>query len=140
MGFAVLQPVSAALLTVLLLGTGFVVSCRSNSSTSTSTSIGNTAADSTVGACLDPIEWGAVVGMMGVFVGLYLVMITEPKVTLKKKISTQYENSNSSSSSSSNTRHESLMTGGKSNNARMEEVMVEGMAEEGDEQLQRPLL
>lgn len=63
MGFTVLQPVTAALLTLLLLGVGAYSSC----------------AEKNGGPCLDPPGWGSACGIMGVFAGLYLVITTEPK-------------------------------------------------------------
>lgn len=64
MGFTVLQPVAAALLTLLLLGLSFVQTCD--------------ATNGDGGACLDPPGWGSAIGMLGVFCGLYLVITTEP--------------------------------------------------------------
>lgn len=64
MGFTVLQPVVAALLTLLLLGLSFVKTCD--------------AASNNGGACLDPPGWSSAIGMFGVFCGLYLVITTEP--------------------------------------------------------------
>lgn len=68
MGYTVLQPVTAALLTLLLLTLGFVSSCE----------IAEQDGKKDV-ACLDPPGWGSVCGMVGVFIGLYLMITTEPK-------------------------------------------------------------
>ena len=64
-GYSVLQPVTAALLTLLLLGIGAFPNCSGS------------AGDMT--RCLDPPGWGSVIGMVGVFSGLALVICTEPK-------------------------------------------------------------
>ena len=63
MGYTVLQPVTAALLTLVLLGLGTVPRCGSEDITK----------------CLNPLGWGSIIGMAGVFVGLYFVIVTEPK-------------------------------------------------------------
>ena len=63
-GYSVLQPVTAALLTLLLLGLGAFPSCSGS------------AGDTT--RCLDPPGWGSLIGMTGVFSGLAMVIMTEP--------------------------------------------------------------
>ena len=63
-GYSVLQPVTAALLTLLLLGLGAFPSCSGS------------AGDTT--RCLDPPGWGSLIGMAGVFSGLAMVIMTEP--------------------------------------------------------------
>lgn len=71
-GYSVLQPVTAALLTLLLLGIGAFPSCSA---------LGVNDAE----RCLDPPGWGSVMGMVGVFSGLALVILTEPtKAALKE--------------------------------------------------------
>lgn len=64
-GYSVLQPVTAALLTLLLLGIGVFPNCSASGGDAT--------------RCLDPPGWGSVMGMVGVFSGLALVISTEPK-------------------------------------------------------------
>lgn len=61
MGFTVLQPVTAALFTVTLLATGVYSTCANG-----------------VTPCLDPPTLSSGLGMLGVFAGLYLVIVTEP--------------------------------------------------------------
>lgn len=63
-GYSVLQPVTAALLTLLLLGLGAFPKCSGS------------AGDIT--RCLDPPGWESLIGMGGVFSGLALVIMTEP--------------------------------------------------------------
>jgi len=65
MGFTVLQPVTATLFTVALLGVGLYSRCA--------------AADGAATPCLDPPTWSSGVGMLGVVAGLYLVIVTEPE-------------------------------------------------------------
>lgn len=69
MGYTVLQPVTAALLTLLLLSLGAVSSCEATQQHKDGKDI----------ACLDPPGWGSLCGMVGVFAGLYLMITTEPK-------------------------------------------------------------
>lgn len=69
--YTVLQPVTAALLTLFLLGAGLYPHC--------STIGGATKSDQAGDApCLDAPGWGAILGMLGVFSGLALVILTEP--------------------------------------------------------------
>jgi len=70
-GYTVLQPVTAALTAVLLLGVGLYPRCSIDTH--------NGAV-----ACLDPPGWGSVAGMVGVFAGLYLVIVTEPGDTSER--------------------------------------------------------
>ena len=63
-GYSVLQPVTAALLTMLLLGFGVFPNCSRT--------------DDNVERCLHPPGWESAVGMLGVFSGLSLVILTEP--------------------------------------------------------------
>ena len=65
MGFTVLQPVTAALLTLLLLGLGAYPDCSHLNDG---------------GACLDPPGISLLCGMVSVFAGLILVIKTEPKI------------------------------------------------------------
>jgi drug/metabolite transporter (DMT)-like permease len=69
MGYTVLQPVTAALLTLLLLALGIVSTCEATEHQKDGKSI----------ACLDPPGWGSLCGMVSVFAGLYLMITTEPK-------------------------------------------------------------
>ena len=72
--YSVLQPVTAALFTVLLLGVGMFPSCSSSSA------IANAEEGSVegIGACLDAPGWSSILGMVGVFTGLALVIMSEP--------------------------------------------------------------
>jgi hypothetical protein len=70
--YTVLQPVTAALLTSLLIGTGLYPSCSTigaNNSDQAGTAV----------PCLEPPGWGTILGMFGVFSGLALVIFTEPR-------------------------------------------------------------
>jgi len=68
MAYTVLQPVTAAVLTVALVRILRVVpECSRNTSTSMPAA-----------ACLDPPGWGSVVGTLAVLIGLCLVVETEP--------------------------------------------------------------
>jgi drug/metabolite transporter (DMT)-like permease len=70
MGYSVLQPVTAAILTVGLLGMGVYPTC----------------AEAAVGsACLDPPGWGTILGMVGVFCGLSLIISTEPRKKVNER-------------------------------------------------------
>ena len=79
MGYSVLQPVTAATLTVVLLVLQAFPSCFSQSSTSQG---GETSSSSSSlpKACLEQPGMGTLLGMCGVFVGLFFVIITEPQV------------------------------------------------------------
>jgi drug/metabolite transporter (DMT)-like permease len=81
MGYTVLQPVTAALLTLGLLQSGLYPSCKHTIATTTTTI--------TSSSCLDPPGWGSVLGMVGVFGGLYLVIRTEPPITAAAAVSYQ---------------------------------------------------
>mmetsp|Transcript_6668 Transcript_6668/g.9749 ORF Transcript_6668/g.9749 Transcript_6668/m.9749 type:complete len:231 (-) Transcript_6668:205-897(-) len=73
MGYSVLQPVTAAFLTFVLLMIGMFPRCSA-------AVIGdNNNVGSSNAACLDPPGLGAICGMVGVFAGLILVITTEPK-------------------------------------------------------------
>jgi len=65
----VLQPVTSALLTTILLATGLVTSCKILEAAGT---------DERAHACLNYPTFGTFCGMVGVFGGLVLVMKTEP--------------------------------------------------------------
>jgi hypothetical protein len=71
MSYAVLEPVSAVLLTVVLLRLGAVPNCESISSTSGSDG---------ASICLNPPNWGTVFGIIGVALGLSLIILTEPSL------------------------------------------------------------
>ena len=75
MGYTVLQPVTAALFTMVLLGLAVLPNCNN---------IVLDATNNTADRCLFPPGIGSVCGMVGVFVGLYLVIVTEPKVDDKQ--------------------------------------------------------
>lgn len=62
--YSVLQPVTAAVLTIALLTMGVYPAC---------VNVGDGS------ACLDPPGWGAALGMLGVFCGLFLIVSTEPR-------------------------------------------------------------
>ena len=71
MGYTVLQPVCASLVTLVLLFLGTVPSCTSSSSAAN-----NTLDDK---FCLDPPAASTLCGMAGVFAGLAIIISTEPK-------------------------------------------------------------
>ena len=79
----VLQLVTAALLTLFVLSTGFYPNC-STISKSVQAASGvdddHTAATAAAAAasCLEAPGWGTILGMLGVFSGLALVILTEP--------------------------------------------------------------
>lgn len=73
MSYTVLQPVSAVLLTVILLGMDLVPNCASQTSSDTS-------------ICLTPPNYGTFCGMAGVGLGLTMIIITEPKKSSKLNI------------------------------------------------------
>jgi len=72
--YTVLQPVTAALLTLFLLGIGLYPNCKGNAP-----------------PCLDPPGWGALVGMTGVFGGLSLIILTEPSKNVNGDRDVRYE-------------------------------------------------
>ena len=89
MAYTVLQPVTASILTVLLVHVFHLVpDCATNTHTSHRKISTAAATEEDVTACLTPPGWDAVIGTIAVLMGLLLVIDTEPK-------------SNASSSSSS---------------------------------------
>lgn len=66
--YSVLQPVTATIITTLLLVIGIVPPCSSSSSS----------------FCLDFPTWGTFCGMMGVFGGLAVIIATEPSSSKEK--------------------------------------------------------
>jgi drug/metabolite transporter (DMT)-like permease len=76
--YTVLQPVTAALLTGLLVQVLRVYpNCQDVSQLNYST--GGSGSDTSGPGCLDPPGWGTLVGMCGVVMGLCLVVGTEPR-------------------------------------------------------------
>jgi drug/metabolite transporter (DMT)-like permease len=77
--YTVLQPVTAALLTGLLVQVFHLYpDCHTVHTMNTPTS-NNDNESYENSTCLDPPGWGTLVGICGVFMGLYLVVATEPK-------------------------------------------------------------
>jgi drug/metabolite transporter (DMT)-like permease len=90
MGFTVLQPVTAALLTLVLLGLGSVPSCSALDHPEATDEAGEIQDGRS--ACLDPPGWSSICGMVGVFAGLFLVIATEPKTTRDEEYSAVTQN------------------------------------------------
>jgi len=97
MAYTVLQPVTASILTVLLVHVFHLVpDCATNTKNTSHRKIITAAAtEEDVTACLTPPGWDAVIGTIAVLIGLLLVIDTEPK-------------SNASSSSSSGSENKAL--------------------------------
>jgi len=74
MSYTVLQPVSAVVLTVILLALKAVRDCTDTA-----------AAVNASGICLTPPNMGTLFGMVGVGIGLSFIILTEPKSDGKKK-------------------------------------------------------
>lgn len=75
MSYTVLQPVSAVILTVLLLALNAVRDCTDIT----------TASKTATGTCLTPPNMGTFCCMVGVGIGLSLIILTEPKSDGRKK-------------------------------------------------------
>ncbi|KAL7567790.1 hypothetical protein ACA910_000542 [Epithemia clementina (nom. ined.)] len=92
MGYSVLQPVTAATLTVVLLMLHVFPSCVDLAK--------NHSSSSTPQACLEQPGMGTLIGMMGVFLGLFFVVNTEPSssnsATAAGVVAAHANNSNSS--------------------------------------------
>jgi drug/metabolite transporter (DMT)-like permease len=95
--YTVLQPVTAAFLTTILVSVLHIYpSCfpnddtqdDSNSTMTTTLSSSSSSTITTTTACLDLPGWETLVGMIGVFLGLMLVITTEPNTDLSH---TKYE-------------------------------------------------
>ena len=96
MAYTVLQPVTASILTVLLVHVFHLVpDCATNTHTSHRKISTAAATEEDVTACLTPPGWDAVIGTIAVLMGLLLVIDTEPK-------------SNASSSSLSGSENKAL--------------------------------
>ena len=83
--YTVLQPVTAALLTSLLVSFRFYPKCLYLNDN-------DNAKDQQV--CLDPPGWNTFCGMLGVFTGLFLIIKTEPQTTNNTPSPTETEYSN----------------------------------------------
>ena len=80
MGYSVLQPVSSLLFTTLILLSGLVRNCQQQQQQGDD---GRIDGDD---RCLFEPGAGTLLGMLGVFLGLYIVVKTEPTVPVLKKI------------------------------------------------------
>eukprot|EP00565_Helicotheca_tamesis_P003597 CAMPEP_0185736886 /NCGR_PEP_ID=MMETSP1171-20130828/29061_1 /TAXON_ID=374046 /ORGANISM="Helicotheca tamensis, Strain CCMP826" /LENGTH=281 /DNA_ID=CAMNT_0028407639 /DNA_START=438 /DNA_END=1283 /DNA_ORIENTATION=+ len=76
MGYTVLQPVTAAILTAVLLGLRVYPSCEGLTEPS---------------PCLDPPGWECLAGMAGIFLGLYFIITTEPSASSSIESSAENE-------------------------------------------------
>lgn len=113
--YTVLQPVTAALLTGILVQLLRVYpDCRDVVVVTSDPKDDSSAGGG--GACLDPPGWGTLVGMCGVFMGLYFVIGTEPGLTTSASGQSRYEQIHDSPTSgdddddddASNPRHQGL--------------------------------
>ena len=76
--YTVLQPVTAALLTLFLLGTGLYPNCNTASKSDQAAAGDDVSTVAAAAPCLEAPGWGTILGMVGVFSGLALVILTEP--------------------------------------------------------------
>ena len=91
MGYSTLQPVTVTILTAILLGSGVFAHCSSVHAEvfasndpyrgSNNSTIQNINATAKAYRCLDAPGWGTILGMVGVFSGLWLIITTEPDHT-----------------------------------------------------------